>query len=130
MKISKQSRRDGKTLFNACRSGGVLDEGRVRAALAAVVKAKPRGHLATLTHFERLVRLDIARRTALVESAVPLSAEFQGQVKKNLEAKYGHGLTMSFAVNPALVGGLRIKIGSDVLDGSVAHRLEALADSF
>lgn len=129
MKISKQSRRDGKTLFNACRINGVLDDSRVRQALGAVVQAKPRGHLGTLTHFHRLVKLDIARRTALVESAVPLLADFQNEVKSNLAKKYGAGLSVSFTVNPALIGGLRIKVGSDVLDGSVANRLEALADS-
>jgi len=129
MKISKQSRRDGKTLFNACRVNGVLDDNRVRQALTAVVQSKPRGHLATLSHFHRLVKLDIARRSALVESAVPLLADFQNDVKANLARKYGAGLSVSFAVNPALIGGLRIKVGSDVLDGSVANRLQALADS-
>lgn len=129
MKISKQSRRDGKTLFNACRVNGVLDENRVRAAVAAVIKSKPRGHVATLSHLHRLVKLDIARRTALVESATPLLADFQNEVKSNLVRKYGEGLSVSFAVNPALVGGLRIKVGSDVFDGSVSARLQALAES-
>lgn len=130
MKINKQSRRDGKTLFNACRVNGVLDEGRVRAAVAAIIKSKPRGHLGTLSHLHRLARLDIARRSAVVESATPLMADFQNDVKFNLAKKYGPGLSVNFAVNPALIGGLRIKVGSDVLDGSVFARLQTLADSF
>ncbi len=130
MKISKQSRRDGKSLLNACRSGGLLDENRVRAALAAVVQRKPRGYLGTLTHFHRLVRLDIARRTALIESAEALTPAFQSDVAANLTKKYGPGLTVSFTVNPSLIGGLRIKVGSDVLDGSVSARLQALAETF
>ena len=129
MKISKHSRRDAKALFNVCRMGGLLDEGRVRSAATAVVAAKPRGHLGTLTHFHRLVRLDFARRTAVVESAIPLLANFQEDVKANLTKKYGPGLNVSFAVNPALIGGLRIKVGCDVLDGSVANRLQALAET-
>ena len=130
MKISKQSRRDGKSLLNACCSGGLLDENRVRAALAAVVQRKPRGYLGTLTHFHRLVRLDIARRTALIESAEALTPAFQADVTGNLTKKYGPGLTVSFTVNPNLLGGLRIKVGSDVLDGSVSARLQALAETF
>ena len=72
MKISKQARRDGKALFNTCRVNGVLDENRVRQAVKAVVAEKPRGYVATLSHFQRLVKLDIERRTAKVESAAPL----------------------------------------------------------
>lgn len=129
MKISKQSRRDGKSLFNACRVDGVLDDARVRQAVDAVVKSKPRGHLGTLAHFHRLVKLDIARRTAVVEGAVALEPGFQAEVRSSLAKRYGPGLDVRFTVNPALIGGLRIKVGSDVLDGSVAHRLQSLADS-
>jgi F-type H+-transporting ATPase subunit delta len=43
---------------------------------------------------------------------------------------YGQGLNISFAQNPALLGGLRIKVGSDVYDGSVQSRLENLVESF
>jgi F-type H+-transporting ATPase subunit delta len=39
-------------------------------------------------------------------------------------------LNLSFHVNPALVGGLRVKVGSDVYDGSVAARLQKLEESF
>ena len=130
MKISKQSRRDAKALFNVCRVGGLLDESRVRTAVSAVVARQPRGYLGTLTHLSRLVRLDEAQRTAVVESAVPLLADFQVGIKGNLEKKYGPGLTVSFSVNPMLIGGLRIKVGCDVLDGSVATRLETLVQNF
>jgi F-type H+-transporting ATPase subunit delta len=47
-----------------------------------------------------------------------------------LSALYGQGLDISFAQNPALIGGLRIKVGSDVYDGSVQSRLAALQESF
>ena len=130
MKISKQSRRDAKALFNVCRVGGLLDESRVRTAVSAVVARQPRGYLGTLTHLSRLVRLDEAQRTAVVESAVPLLADFQVGIKGNLEKKYGPGLAVSFSVNPMLIGGLRIKVGCDVLDGSVATRLETLVQNF
>jgi F-type H+-transporting ATPase subunit delta len=47
-------------------------------------------------------------------------------IKANLEKQYGAGLNIGFSVNPGLIGGLRIKVGSDVYDGSVAGRLAAL----
>ncbi|MFN3409417.1 MAG: F0F1 ATP synthase subunit delta [Limisphaerales bacterium] len=129
MKISKQSRRDGKALFNACRINGVLDEGRVRQAVAALVSRKPRGYVATLHHFHRLVRLDVARRSALVESAVPLPAGLRDQVQATLAARRGPGLDVRFAVNPGLIAGLKVRVGSDIYDGSVAGRLAALAEA-
>jgi len=126
MKINKQARRDGKELFNACRVNGVLDEARVRDAVSRVIGAKPRGYLAALTHFKRLVKLDLDRRTARVENAVETPPAMQAQITAGLTARYGPGLNLSFWVNPALIGGLKIKVGSDIYDGSVAGRLAAL----
>jgi F-type H+-transporting ATPase subunit delta len=130
MKISKQARRDGKTLFNACKVSGVLDENRVRQTVNAVIAQKPRRYVGILSHFQRLVKLDIERRTARVESAAPVSEALQQSVKANLAARYGQGLSVSFAVNPALIGGLRVQVGSDVYDGSIKARLADLEAGF
>ena len=129
MKISKQTRRDAKQLFNCCKVGGLLDEARVCRTVTEVVARKPRGYFGILSHFERLVRLDIERRTAHVESATLASDSLMQSVKANLAQRYGPGLSVDFAVNPALIGGLRVKVGSDVFDGSVSARLAALESS-
>ncbi len=126
MKISKQARRDSKRLFNVCKVGGVLDEGRVRQTVTAVIAQKPRGFVGILSHFQRLVKLDIERRSAHIESAVVASDAMQSSVKANLAGRYGQGLNVSFTVNPSLIGGLRVKVGSDVYDGSVKARLAEL----
>jgi F-type H+-transporting ATPase subunit delta len=130
MKIAKQARRDAKQLFNTCKVGGLLDETRVRKVVGAVIAQKPRGYGGILSHFHRLVKLDIERRSAHVESAVAVSEGLMQSVKTNLAQRYGAGLNVSFAVNPELIGGLRVKIGSDVFDGSVRGRLAALEDGF
>jgi len=130
MKISKQARREGKELFRCCVVNGLLDDNRVRQAVQQVVSAKPRGYLAILSHFERLVKLDLERRNARIESAVPLSPELQASVQSSLTRVYGSGLNTSFVQNPALIGGMRIKVGSDVYDGSIQARLAALQESF
>ncbi|HEX4264844.1 MAG TPA: F0F1 ATP synthase subunit delta [Verrucomicrobiae bacterium] len=130
MKISKQARREAKELFRASVVNGVLDENRVRQVVGKVAELKPRGYIGILSHFHRLVKLEIERRTAKVESAVVLSPELQADVKSKLSKIYGQGLNISFAQNPALLGGLRIKVGSDVYDGSVQARLENLVESF
>lgn len=130
MKISKQARRDAKELFRSSVVNGVLDENRVRDVVSKVAQAKPRGYFEILSHFQRLVKLEVERRTAKVESAAPLSPEVQAEVKNKLGTLYGQGLNITFAQNPALLGGLRIKVGSDVYDGSVQARLEDLVESF
>jgi F-type H+-transporting ATPase subunit delta len=130
MKITKQVRRDGKQLYRSCMADGRLDESRVREVVRLVLEKKPRGWLAALTHFKRLVQLEVDRRTARVESATALDASQQDQVKAKLEALYGAGLSYEFVQTPALLGGLRIRVGSDVYDGSVESRLAELEQRF
>ena len=130
MKSSKQARRDAKSLYQACKVNGILDEQKVRQAVTQVLAQKPRGYIATLDHFQRLVRLDVDRRTARVENAVESSPELMESIKANLAAKYGAGLNTTFWINRELIGGLRIKVGSDIYDGSVSARLAALQASF
>lgn len=129
MKVGKQSRRDGKALFNACCVNGVLDEAKVRQTVAAVIAQKPRGYVGTLTHLQRLIKLDLDRRSARVENAVETTPAQMDAIKTALAAKYGQGMNVTFWVNPALIGGVKIKAGSDIYDGSVAGRLAALNDT-
>jgi F-type H+-transporting ATPase subunit delta len=130
MKISKLARREAKELFRCCLANGLLDDNRVRRAVQEVLAAKPRGYVAILSHFQRLVRLDIARRTARIESAVALPADLQSSVHNSLSRAYGPGLSISFSQSPSLIGGMKIKVGSDVYDGSIQARLAALQESF
>jgi F-type H+-transporting ATPase subunit delta len=130
MKLSKQARREAKQLFRSCLVNGLLDESRAREVVRLVLEQKPRGYLATLTHFQKLIKLDLDRRSARVESATALPADLQANVQASLTRLYGPGLNFSFAQNPALLAGLRIKIGSDVYDGSIQARLAALQESF
>ena len=130
MSSSKQARRDGKQLFKLCVIGGRLDEPRVRQVVAQVLTHKPRGYFATLKYFQRLVQLDVQRRTARVESAGELPSDQREAVQGNLSRRYGTGLGFEFAVKPELIGGMRVRVGSDVYDGSVRGRLDALKESF
>ena len=130
MKISKQARRDAKTLFRAAQVDGLLDENRARQVVDQVLQTKPRGYVAILSHFQRLLKLDQDRRTAKVEIATPLTPESESNLKATLEKRYGKGLHFSFAQNPGLIGGMRVQVGSDVYDGSVRARLNELDETF
>jgi F-type H+-transporting ATPase subunit delta len=130
VKITKQARRDAKDLFRATQVGGVLDENKARQVVDEVLATKPRSYVAILTHFQRLVKLDLDRRSARIESVIALDDAQQAGVKSALTLRYGAGLSFTFSQNPALIGGMRIKVGSDVYDGSIQARLNALAESF
>ena len=126
MKISKQARRDARELFGLCMVHDALDEDRARKAVAAVIKSKPRGYIAILSHLQRLFRLEVARRTATVESATALTPQVQAEIQGDLTRRYGQGLDFHFTQNPALIGGARIQVGGDVYDGTVQGRLNQL----
>jgi F-type H+-transporting ATPase subunit delta len=130
MKTSKQAARDAKQLFRLCVSNGLLDEGRVRQVVERVIRSQYRGYLAVLAHFRRLVKLDQERHTAEVESATPLPEDLRAGVQADLERLYGPGIDIQFAIRPSLIGGMRVKVGSDVYDGSVQSELAALERSF
>jgi F-type H+-transporting ATPase subunit delta len=130
MKTSKQIVREAKQLFRICLLDGRIDEDRVRLAVQRVVQARRRGYLTMLRHFLRLLKLEYARHAAKIESALPLPTDLQARVQMGLENAYGPGLTALFTQNPVLIGGMRIKVGSDVYDNSVRSVLATLARSF
>jgi F-type H+-transporting ATPase subunit delta len=130
MKTTRRTKREAKRLFRLCLVNGLLDEGRTRQVVQRIIDGKRRSGLALLSQFQRLVKLERARCTAEVESAMPLPADFCTGIQAALARTYGPGISASFAHNPKLIGGMRIKVGSDVYDGSVRARLAALEKSF
>jgi F-type H+-transporting ATPase subunit delta len=129
MNISKQAQRDARQLHRSCQVNGRLDEDRVRQAFALVLARKPRRYIEILSRLQRLVKLDVDRHTAHVESAEPLPADLQADVKGRIQNIYGAGVNIRFSRNPELIGGLRVKVGSDLYDGSIRSRLEKLEQS-
>ena len=130
MKISKQAQRNARQLFRSCLVGGSLDENRVRRAVSLVLAQKPRGYIEILSRLCQLVKLALDRRAARVESATPLPADLRADVANRIRKIYGAGVDIAFSQNPALIGGLRIQVGSDLYDGSVKTRLEKLEQDF
>lgn len=130
MKSGKELKRTAKKLFQASLVDGVLDVSVVRKVVRKLSDAKPRGYLQVVTAYWRLVRLEVERNSALIESAVELDAATRAQVEADLKKKYGNQISTEYAVRPALLGGIRIKIGSDVWDGSVLNRIQRLEEKF
>jgi F-type H+-transporting ATPase subunit delta len=126
MKIPKEARKLSRELYKASLQDGRLDEDRVRKIAQHLVSTKPRHYLNILKDYDRMIRLELAARHAVIESATELDGETRGQLEGTLRGKYGQDLTTEFKTEPALIGGLRIKIGSDVYDSTVRERLNHL----
>lgn len=105
MKTPKQSKREAQQLFRLCVVDGKVDEERVRAVVEKVLQSKRRGYLALLGDFLRQLKLDYARHTAEVESAMPLPPDLRFRVQARIEGAYGPGIKALFAQNPDLIGG-------------------------
>ncbi|HET7010600.1 MAG TPA: F0F1 ATP synthase subunit B [Anaerolineales bacterium] len=67
--------------------------------------------------------------SAEVTSALPLTEEEQDKVRQQIAGRLGPGASLSFRVNPNILGGLVVRVGDKVIDGSVAGKLEGLRQS-
>lgn len=130
MKVSKDAARDASRIFRLCSPEGKVDEAKLRSAIDKIATEKPRDYRGILHALKRLIRLDVESRRALIESAVDLDTASRVQIEKNLVEEYGDGLTFTYRTNASLLGGIRIRVGNDVLDGSVQSRLTRLAQAF
>ena len=126
MKINKEARQLSKELLRASFIDGRLDSGRVSSLLKSLIEKKPRHYIQVLEAYQRLLRLEVEKRTATIETATDLSPDAAQQILNNLKRQYGNDLTARFLVNPELLGGMRIRVGSDVWDSSVRNRLHRL----
>ncbi len=105
-----------------------LSEG-VRRFLGTLLAAGQLGQLdLILVEFDRLVHRRAERRVAHVTSAVPLTSAEQEALRQRLYRQFGSGLEFNFTVDPALLGGIRLRVGDQVIDGSVAAKLSALRE--
>jgi len=130
MKSRKEALRLAKKIFAASLKDGQLDESVVRKVVAKLSETRPRGFLEVADAYWRLVRLEVEKNRAIVQSAVALDEPTKADLVTDLKKKYGPQITTEFSVDPALLGGVKIRVGSDVWDGSVKNRLERLSEQF
>jgi len=126
MKINKEIRQLARQMVQASFTDGQLDRGRIESVVQSLTSNRPRHYIDVLQHYKRLLRLEIEKRHARVESATQLAPEASKAIVDRLKKKYGADLTSEFVVDPTLLGGVRVRVGSDVWDGTLRNRLERL----
>jgi F-type H+-transporting ATPase subunit delta len=128
MRTTKEARKTSRQLLKLSFTDGKLDEGKVNQVVQSVLTEKPRHYGEVLKDYQRLVRLEVAKRHAVVESATQLNSNLSNLLITKLKSRYGDDLTIEFRTNPTLLGGLRVKLADDVWDGSVRNRLRTFQE--
>lgn len=103
--------------------GEALDDKRQHALVDEFFSGVKNGKVIVLDN------ADVNGEAAEVTSALPLSDAEQAAIKKDLLSKMGGNATVAFKVNPGILGGLIIRVGDRMVDGSVSGQLQALQQS-
>ena len=126
MKVNKEIRRVSREMLRGSFADGQLDSGRIGSLADLVIARKPRNYVGILKNYRRLLRLEMEKRRARIDSASEVDPAVKSEIVASLKNKYGSDLSSEFLLNPELLGGMRIRVGSDVWDGTVRNRLERL----
>jgi F-type H+-transporting ATPase subunit delta len=126
MKLSKEARAGAKALFKCCSGPTGVDAGRVKAVIDQIRSKKPAGSAQILHEFFRLIRLELDKHTAHVETASELSESSRASMEAALRKKFGSHVGVQYSLEPALISGVRVRLGSDVWDANVRERLKSL----
>ena len=129
MKVSKVAQSTARRIFRLCSQNGQMNEEHLRMAVTKLTAEKPRDYRGMLHVLRRLMRAEVAEKQVTVESAVPLDEATSTSVQQSLRQQYGQDLVFDFKTNPDLLGGMRVRVGNDVFDGSVKARLQRLQES-
>lgn len=129
MKVSKVAQSTARRIFRLCSQSGEVNEEHLRLAISKLVEKKPRDYRGTLHALRRLLRAEVAKKQVTVQSATALDQATVGSLQTSLRQQYGQDLNFTFQTTPELLGGLRVRVGNDVFDGSVKARLDRLANS-
>lgn len=82
-----------------------------------------------VARFRHMTRRGVEARETRVTSAVPLSPQEEEALRIKLAARFGQDLEFAFVVDPSILGGVVVRVGDRVIDGSVAGQLASLKNS-
>ena len=129
MTRDKQIKAYAKSLIKLCFDKGDFSEERVSAVLAVLEKNPPRNYASVLKALGKLVKREIANQTADVEHAGALSPAAVASIASKLSAAYGRTIKVQTRQNDSLIAGVRVRVGCDVYESSIAGALQELQSS-
>jgi len=108
---------------------GAVSPERVAGVLEYIEAHRPANPVMVLRAYHRLIATELARSAAVVEHAGPITDAILQGIASALTTRYRRPVKAFAKSNPALLAGLRVQLGDDVYEASVAGQLAALAGS-
>jgi F-type H+-transporting ATPase subunit delta len=127
MAANKQTKLLAKQLFKLSFVNGQLSAEQVAGVLGYIEKSAPRHPLTLLKLYHRAIATEYAKSRAIVEHAGPISEPTLRLIEAAMTKKYTRPVTASARPNPALLAGLRVRVGSDLYESTVAGQLATLS---
>jgi F-type H+-transporting ATPase subunit delta len=126
----KQAQKLARQLFRlSLGDTGAVSPERVSGVLQYIEKHRPANAMAALRLYERLISREMARSHAIVEHAGSVSNAMLKGIATSLTQSTKRPITAEAKANPSLIAGLRVRLGDDVFENSVANRLATLAEA-
>jgi F-type H+-transporting ATPase subunit delta len=123
----KQAQQIARQLFKLSVVDGTVSADRVAGVLAYVEKHRPANPMLVLQAYRHYIARELARSHAVVEHAGPLADGALRSIEGALAQKYKRPVTATALHNAELIAGLRVRIGDDVFESSIAGQLEQLS---
>ena len=96
----------------------------VRLARQAVLEPRGRKFGRTIEEYLAVAARRREQITAVVTAATPLDQADEDRLARALSGIYGKPVLLQVVVDPSVIGGLRVRVGDEVIDGTVARKLE------
>lgn len=127
MRGDKKTKLLAKQLFKLSVVNGTVSPEQVTGVLGYIEKTSPRHPLLLLKYYHQLIGAELAKSRAVVEHAGPINDSTLKQIEAAMTKKYNRPVIASAKPNPALLAGIRVRVGSDVYESSVAGQLANLS---
>ena len=114
--------------FKLSMEGGAVSPDRVAGVLQYLEKHRPPNPLMVLRAYHRLIAAELGRSRALVEHGGPVSDPTLRLIADAMSRRYGRPVSSVAKPNPSLIAGLRVRVGDDVYESSIAGRLARLGN--
>ena len=127
MAAHKQAQQLARQLFRLSLVDGQVSQDRVAGILSYIEKHRTNDALDVLRAYQRLIATEMAKGVAVVEHAGPIEPQTVQSIAASLSRKYNRPVRATTKENPSLLAGLRVRVGDDVYESSVAGQLHELS---
>jgi F-type H+-transporting ATPase subunit delta len=125
----KVAQKLARQLFAMSVVDGAVSAERVSGVLEYVEKHHPANPVTVLKAYRRLIAAEIAKSVAVVEHAGTVNDAMLAAIAAAMTKKYGRKVEARAHPSADLLAGMRVQVGDDIYESSIASQLAALASS-